>query len=191
MSVLDGKLIELLFNQLLAKKGISVTMSSKIIEEVHCKRCGESMGEFDEDELICLMLEGIDTVLCFDCDPESAATTPSIFWQWQDTDFFAIGDQGFEIVRGKMVMAGNVLTHARARMRTRGLSSYTYLNRPQKNRVFLGNGNEVEICQRCHGDGIYGDEFSHVSCFLCEGKGFEEIAIFLPRWILGLGCENV
>lgn len=148
------------------------------------------MGEFDADELIVLMLDGIDTVLCFDCDPESAATTPSIFWQWRAGELIDIGDSRFCVTADEqqIVEVGFVPAHERTRPHV--LSSYTKLNRNLKDSVLLLNGIEQSICPSCHGDSVSWDNAWGINCEKCDGHGVVEVAIVVPAWVIGLGCEN-
>jgi len=165
-------------------------MSSEVVSEVHCKQCGESMGVFVEDELIHLMLDGIDNALCFDCDPDSSATTPNIFWQWREGDSFTIGGEIFEVWALPKRAAELVLTRAHDAHARAHLSSYTYLNRIAKNSAILASGEGIGVCVKCAGKGYYDARGDEWTCNVCDGVGTVTTAILLPSWILGVGCEN-
>jgi len=166
-------------------------MSSEVEFILHCHRCHAVIGEVSDDEILAVIFTEHSGALCFDCDPESADTTPSIFWQWQDGDVFYIGGDMHE------VQSNSLLPHARAhertheRARARGLSSYTYLNRTQKNSAILGNGLEVVTCDNCKGEGVNPDFNEGFLCSVCKGYGTVPVAIVLPLWLIQEGENNV
>lgn len=166
-------------------------MSSELVFTPTCTKCGKGMGAMSEDELAVVILSDGDSVLCFDCDPESASTTPSLFWKWQESDLFTLGDVVLQVYGNYMQVIGASHAHAHERTHARGLSSYTYLNRNLHNHALLGDGVEVKACGRCHGEGFINTFYGLVPCDDCQGVGVVEVAIMLPHWILGLGCENV
>lgn len=192
MSVLSGKLIELLFNRMLLEKGISVTMSSESVIGLACNNCGKRMGSVSEEEFDAMITNDFGANLCFDCDPESASTTPSVFWQWQPGELIDIGDSRLCVAASgrEIVEVGFVPPHERTRC-ARGLSSYTNLNRNIKNRVNLSNGLEIALCPVCMGNCEVEVSDQFMPCPKCDGVGTVVTAIVLPSWILGLGCENV
>jgi hypothetical protein len=191
MSILGGKLIQHLFNRMLLEKGLSVTMSSKPLDySPRCASCGKSIGDLTPDEKDYFWRLG-DSLLCFGCDPESSATTPSLFWQWREGDSFTIGGEQFEVWALPGKAAELVQSHAHARARARGLSSSTYLNRTQKNRALLSNGLEIQTCKKCRGTGEL-DGFAYVAdCDECKGLGTIASAIYIPSWLIEEGENNV
>jgi len=97
---------------------------------LYCDRCKRSIADLDEDEVKAYGSEAGVIELCFDCDPESAATVPSLFWQWHPGDVFILDDKALEVVSGSGVPEFLIdITHTRMSARTRDcLSSSTYLN---------------------------------------------------------------
>lgn len=144
-------------------------MSSDLFYPAYCTSCGECVGELDGDELSFLVPTGLEDVLCFECDT-------------------------FENVSERVNCEfSHARTHERTHERThaRGLSSYTYLNRTQKNERVLFDGMVYEDCLLCL-DGItYEGGISNPNCPICSGDGVVASAILLPAWVLGLGRENV
>jgi hypothetical protein len=166
-------------------------MSSNVFEP-SCIGCGKSLGFMDVGELAALEdCSSGSGCLCFDCDPEAASTTPSIFLQWSENELFDIGDTGFQIRDGQLKVIGVSRAHAHERTRLRVLSSYTYLNRNSKNQALLSNGLVLSGCGKCRGTGEL-DGFVYIAeCDACGGSGVLESAVIIPAWILGVGCENV
>src|SRR5687768_2244862 len=116
MSVLHGTLFELLFNRLLLEKGLSVTMSSEVGFILECGNCLKEMGRISKEERDAVFSDLDDHLLCFDCEPDSADTTPNIFWQWQENESFEIDDLRFDIYQNKLICVGEA--YARSHERT-------------------------------------------------------------------------
>lgn len=146
-------------------------MSSESGYIVSCGRCGKVMGDLDENELLFFASDESDGGLCFGCDPESAATTPSIFWQWQEGDVFAIGNEQFKLEENVSGYPVLVRLHTHERAHARGLSSYTKLNETVKNRQFWREGWEVEFCPNCMDDPKNFDIQKRQNCSVCGGSG--------------------
>lgn len=166
-------------------------MSMDVISTVKCSKCDRSLGELSIEEFNAVFADKTGFRLCFDCDPESALTVPSFFWQWKENELFDIGDVAFQIRDQKLKVIGHSHERAHEQERARGLSSYTKLNRITKNKVLLGNGIEQQLCPACHGDSVLWDSSWGLNCDRCDGLGVIESAIVLPGWILGLAVENV
>lgn len=190
MSILRGTLFELLFNHMLLEKGLSVTMSSdKIVYVCECDRCHKPMGGLTQEELN-HVASSMSDGLCFDCDPESAATTPSIFWQWREGEKFVIGSEEFEVwaLPGRAAEMVHVRTHERTH--ERDLSSYTNLNRISKNQAVLGKLYVNEVCPECHGLGYPYAFNDHLECLYCAGAGSIRVLQKWVRQLLGMVVEN-
>jgi hypothetical protein len=191
MSVLRGTLLELLFNRMLLEKGLSVTMSSGCSKKLYCERCDKVMAILDDEELLQWLDLKVESGFCFDCDPESAATTPSIFWQWREGDSFTIGGEQFEVWALPGKAAELVQSHAHAHARARGLSSYTKLNRALHNHAVLGQSDTIESsCPRCGlGHGVLVDNGVH--CLSCGSENGVVSHIVIPSWLIQEGGNNV
>jgi len=166
-----------------------VDMDEKFFPQ--CRKCGLPMGEMTLTEFAaCCLADGLPG-LCFDCDPDSAATVPGLFWLWREGESFTIGDTDFEV----WALPGNaselVQSHAHESERARGLSSYTYLNRIEENGALDANGIELKICPRCKGFDTIHVHPEKEACGECGGLGLVPAAIVLPVWVLGLGGEHV
>jgi len=165
-------------------------MSNDLTFNPACTRCGKRMGVMSEEEFIAIVMGDGDCGLCFDCDPDSAATTPSLFWQWKEGDVFEIEGLRMEVYGGVLEFASVVQSHAHARARARGLSSYTKVNRALHNHVLLADGTVGYPCRVCEGKGEFTTGRITVACSFCDGEGFVVTEVVLPAWIIGLGCEN-
>jgi len=164
--------------------------SDRIVYVCECDRCHKPMGGVTQEELNHIA-SSMGDGLCFDCDPDSAATTPSIFWQWQKEDVFVIDDQKFFVTFDEKNIEPFGLARAHDASASARLSSYTYLNRNPRNSALLGSGEEVGVCVKCAGKGYYDARGDEWTCNVCDGAGTVTTAILLPSWVLGLGCENV
>lgn len=166
-------------------------MSSEVLFSPCCVNCGSVIGDLGSEESQAFLSGVFYELLCFDCDPESAATTPSVFWQWEENELIDIGDIGFQVRDNAL----HVIGVSRARMHeythAPGLSSCTYLNRTDKKGGFWDYEVRYEVCQECCGNGRYflGDGLD--DCEECNGQGARVVELLLPRWILGLEIENV
>jgi len=156
-----------------------------------CVNCGRVVGELDEHEKEAFLSDGWDSCLCFDCDPDSASTTPSIFWRWQEGDGFNLDGVELDVKvygsTGHLYLATRAHEGARARV----LSSYTYLNRNLKNSALLGNGLEVSMCPVCFGDGVNEVSDQTQPCCKCSGLGTIPVAVVIPLWLIQEGENNV
>jgi len=156
-----------------------------------CAGCGRDMGEVSAEEFWELSDDGSVNGLCFDCDPESANTTPSFFWQWSENELFDIGDMSFQVRGNKLEVIGGAQSRAHESTRARGLSSYTYLNRTPKRQSVLRNGLQVEVCPDCGGRAELLRDGYLVDCDRCASWGSKVNAIFLPLWIIEEGENDV
>ena len=162
-------------------------MTTGKIHRPTCMRCSRVLGDFSEDEYQAFLLSGDLGDLCFDCDPESAATTPALFWQWQKHDWFMIDDVAFHVSDDlKHIMpVFEFLSHAHARTRANCLSSSTYLNTTSKNRdAYLNRVKDTMICPECD-LGISERMGGAWHCDACGHCEVVESDIILPAWVVG------
>lgn len=156
-----------------------------------CGRCGKVMAKVTREEFDGITQGDDWSGLCFDCDPESAATTPSIFWQWAEGDLIDIGDLGFQVRDGLIRVIGVSRAHTHERTRPPVSSSYTYLNETPKNTQFWREGWEVRFCQECMSNPEQWDFNERRACVFCGGTGGEIIALYIPRWVVSLAVADV
>lgn len=154
-----------------------------------CVSCGKKIGGLTEEESHAFFAD-FETMLCFDCDPASALSVPSFFWQWKEEELFDIGDVGFQIRNQTLNVIGR--SHARSHEyeRAPGLSSYTNLNRNSKKWGFLEDLYTWEVCPDCHGRGHDFQGSTVPFCSSCADLGSIKV---LDKWIaqlLGLGVSN-
>ena len=165
-----------------------VTKSDVWVFEPDCASCGRSVGNMSRDEFY-EFVNG--SGLCFDCDPDSAETTPSIFWHWAAGELITIGDSVFCVAANRKEIVEVGYSHAHERARARGLSSSTKVNTNEHNVMLFVDGVERKTCPLCRGLGYYPEFWENSVCGGCDGIGSIETAIILPTWVLGIGCENV
>jgi len=169
-------------------------MATDRFPELHCENCDALMGEVSLDDCEFDFDGGGGPGLCFDCDPDSADTVPSLFWQWQERDRFFIDDTVFTVWQNGLQRVRTLpysLTRMRAVM-TRGLSSSTYLNnstveRSQRDKEILS----YRMCRECKSAVLdcWSDGWHCPNC-----KSFERYpstihdsadVIIIPDWIIG------
>jgi len=161
-------------------------MTTGKIHRPTCMRCSRVLGDFSEDEYQAFLLSGDLGDLCFDCDPESAATTPSLFWQWQPGDLFTLGEDVFCVADSNPQLLVNVgfSSHAHERARANCLSSSTYLNTTSKNRdAYLNRVRDTMICPECD-LGISERMGGAWHCDACGHCEVVESDIILPAWVV-------
>lgn len=127
-----------------------------------CPRCRQPMGDVSGEEFREIVVCDGEFGLCFDCDPDSASTVPSLFWQWEEGDCFVIGGNEFWVEKRANSNTSLLwLSHARVRAPARScLSSSTNLNKTTKNehldnrRVPQVNGYACSDCLAARRQGI-------------------------------------
>jgi hypothetical protein len=163
------------------------------LHEPVCYSCGKSLGAMSLDELKALndCSEGAGC-LCFDCDPDSAATVPAIFWAWHPGDVFVFGPYGAESEYAFKVIddCSHLRMCERVCARAACLSSSTYLNNQHQNSPLkIGELPDFEDCPNCSqgfmlfSNGLYRcthcettlapDDMVHVPGGAWAGKGGE------------------
>jgi hypothetical protein len=161
-----------------------------LVNRPSCIQCGRRIGDCSPDEAEAFYSSGV-SMLCFDCEPVLASHRPFVFQDLHENDFLAIGGLGFQVRDMKLKCIGQSVTRAHERTRARVSSSYTYLNRTQKNSAILGNGLEVQTCQNCKGLGHDPDFNQDSRCLVCKGMGTVACAIVIPLWLIQEGENNV
>jgi hypothetical protein len=153
---------------------------------LYCDRCKRSIADLGEDEIRDYGSEVGVIELCFDCDPDSAATVPSLFWQWMEGDVFVLDGECFlvQTFLSKGQKADRV-THTHEQLRARScLSSSTYLHKasPNQSHETQNTVTDAKFCERCGS----GDLLTLVEGMQCEDCGlwspFEEFV--LPTWLV-------
>lgn len=155
-----------------------------------CRNCRGEIGEVSTDELKHLVEEDERGPLCFDCDPDSASTTPNIFWNWKKEDVFVIADQEFFVTPDEKNIVPFFQSHARVSALASVLSSYTYLNKTSKKWDFVRSGIVGFTCLVCEGKGHHTTGRITVNCSFCDGSGYLIKSITIPRWMIGEVMEN-
>jgi hypothetical protein len=155
-----------------------------------CSKCRKPMGEMTQDEFEALILLDGSVGKCFDCDTFEAGLYPELFWEITTGSIVVLGGERFVYDCGFWKREKSIQSRAHVSARAPGLSSSTKVNRSQHNRMVLRDGLEIEICPNCKGLG-YVEQFDvKYFCEGCDGLGSIVTAVFLPNWLLGLGCEN-
>jgi len=159
-----------------------------------CVNCGARMGEMSEEEFASLVIQDGDAGLCFDCDPDSASTTPSLFWQWKEGDVFVLGDASFVVSQRENSESSILwLSHTRALARARScLSSSTYLNRFNDDRPqWVKDLPQWKLCPKCKDEvlTVFTDGWHCKNCGnfvdFPDGTKVSEDVIIIPDWIIG------
>jgi len=143
------------------------------------------MGELSKEDSREIIIGG-GSGLCFDCDPDSASTVPSLFWQWQPGDLFTIEDFVFCVTDSNPQCLFNVgFSHTRMSDSARScLSSSTYLHTSsKKNGARREKGENVKCCFMCEtGWMVLEDDGWH--CDTCDTYLPEPQEFILPAWIV-------
>jgi len=161
-------------------------MSINYTHTIFCDRCGKPLGEVTEKEFDAIFSENFSWDLCFDCDPESASTVPSLFWQWQDGDKFILGDKCLEVTL-PLNSSGYLFdvshTHMSAGVHP-SLSSSTYFNTHpnQEGERKQETVNDARFCPSCPEVYLY----SMADGKWCPSCGYVRPydELILPSWIV-------
>jgi hypothetical protein len=161
-------------------------MTTEIGCPLFCDGCHKVMAYLDYGEFVNFEEKGESAGLCFDCDPDSAATVPSLFWQWREGEVFVLGLATFEV----WTLPGGAsklvdVTHTRVHVRTLScLSSSTNLHKTPLQSS--GTGQHIKTnatCPDCPGWELVECNRGLV-CLNCDKVWVGTQEIVIPAWIV-------
>jgi len=161
-------------------------MTTEKFYPICCVQCGAEVASLSPDEWEDMSPWVEASALCFDCDSQSAATTPSLFWEWESGDVFVLGDVKLRVeddLRNLTALSTFSHTHVRD-ARANSLSRSTYLNTSPKQ-----DGEWVEVVGNnakcfCGGHGRIERDSEGEHCLDCGQFKPVIQEIILPSWVI-------